>query len=326
MTRFRTFRNPDMPALVALWNRAAPGSAVARPLTVHEFDGHVVSQPLFDAEGLILAEKDDRIVGFAHAGFGPENLLGPPWRLSHELGTTAMLVVEPSSEADEHARGLLSESERYLRARGAKVLYAGGQFPVNPFYWGVYGGSECAGILGAPDASPFSRAATSAGYEPVAATMLMELDLTFPEPRDPRAVLHRRQTRLEIVDDPVPANWWEGLAVSEFRPAVVRLLTRLSPAAVELARATLWDMDWFGRLDGRSRIGLFGMEVPNEFRRKGFARFLLSEVGRLARDQGATLLCAQTAATNLPALALYQSAGFTQVENAHLYRLPGRSP
>lgn len=325
MTRFRSFRNTDIPAITALWNRGAPGAAVARPLTVHEFDGHVAAHPLFDAQGLVLAEREGGVViGFAHAGFGPENLEGPPWRLSRELGTIAMLVVEPSTDEDTVAAGLLAEAERYLRDRGAAVLYAGGQFPVNPFYWGVYGGSEYSGILGGAEDSPFTRVVTAAGYERVSSTMLMELDLTIPETRDPRSVLHRRQTRLEINDDMVPSNWWESLAISELRPALVRLLPRTPPSsAAELARATLWDMDWFGRLDGRSRIGLFGMEVPVQNRRKGYARFLLAELARMARDQGASLLCAQTASTNLPAMALYQAAGFSQVESAHLYRLPG---
>ena len=45
VTHFRPFRNADVPALAALWNRGVPGPAVARPLTVHEFDSCVVGGP-----------------------------------------------------------------------------------------------------------------------------------------------------------------------------------------------------------------------------------------------------------------------------------------
>ena len=64
------------------------------------------------------------------------------------MGAIAMLVTEPDEEDPELDQGLLLEAERYLRGRGAQVIYAGGQSPLNPFYWGLYGGSEFAGILG----------------------------------------------------------------------------------------------------------------------------------------------------------------------------------
>ncbi len=58
-----------------------------------------------------------------------------------------MLVVDPDRDDEALERGLIETAEAYLRERGASVIYAGGQAPVNPFYWGIYGGSECAGIL-----------------------------------------------------------------------------------------------------------------------------------------------------------------------------------
>jgi hypothetical protein len=94
VTHFRTFRNDDPPALAALWNRAVPRRATAHPLSGHEFDTHVVGKPYFDAAGLIVAERDGRIVGFAHAGFGPEEPPQRPLRLGAALGTIAMHVVD----------------------------------------------------------------------------------------------------------------------------------------------------------------------------------------------------------------------------------------
>ena len=163
MTHFRSFRNGDPPALAALWNRAVPARATAHPLCGHKFDTHVVSKPHFDAAGLIVAERDDQIVGFAHAGFGPEDLGGPPHRLGHALGTIAQLVLDAEAAEEDVGGRLIAAAEDYLRRRGAQVLYAGGQYPLNPFYWGIYGGSECSGILTAHAAFcvPSSRPATS---------------------------------------------------------------------------------------------------------------------------------------------------------------------
>ena len=322
MTHFRTFRNGDPPALAAIWNRAVPSHATARPLDGHDLDTHVVCKPHFDAEGLIVAEQDGRIVGFVHAGFGPEEPVGPPLRLGHALGTIAMLAIEPdSASADpELGPGLIARAERYLRDRGAEVVYAGGQYPLNPFYWGLYGGSEWAGILSAH--ATFLQCVARAGFEPVSTTVLLEADLSAPEPRDPRAALIRRQARVEVNDDVLPRDWWEALAIGEFRPTSYRLLAKSDET--ELARATTWDMNWFGRADGRARLGLIDFVVHPAHRRKGYGRHLVAEILRQARNDMVAFVEVQTAATNVPALALYSSLRFDPVETAVLYRLPAQ--
>ena len=324
MTHFRSFRNTDSAALAALWNRGVLGASVARPLSVHEFEARVVGGPLFEAAGLIVALRDGRPVGFAHAGFGPDvDDLGPaaprPLRLSRGMGTVGMLVVEPGVDDAETEAGLLAEAEHYLRRRGASVVYAGGQYPMNPFYWGVYGGSEWAGILASHVA--FHRTVTRAGYEPVSTSVLLEADLSAPEPRDPRGFLMRRQTRVEVVEDALPTTWWHALAVGDFRPTTYRLLSKADDQ--EYARASTWDMTWFGRRDGRARIGLIDMEVDPAFRRNGYGRQLVNEILRLARSQATASVAVQTRATNTPALALYQSLGFEPVETSTLFRFPG---
>jgi len=319
LTHFRPFRTPDTPALAALWNRGVPGAAAAGPLSAHEFDAHVLSSTLFDAAGLVVADRGGRPVGFAHAGFGPESTVDRAGRLATALGTVAMLVVDPGVDDPAVADGLLAGAEAYLRRRGSAVVYAGGQFPLNPFYWGVYGGSEWSGILEAH--RPFHQAVARAGYEPVGRTVLLEADLDGPEPRDPRGFLLRRQTRLEVADDATPATWWHALALGESRPTTYKLLDKGDGSV--LARATTWDMSLFGRRDGRNRLGLIDVEVATGFRRRGYGRHLVGEVLRQARTQGNAALAVQTAATNLPAQALYASAGFLPVEAATLYRKPG---
>lgn len=320
MIHFRHYRNDDSPALAALWNRAAPRSAVARPLSAHEFDRQVIGGPLFEAAGLIVAARHGAIVGFAHAGFGPEEGDHPrPLRLGHALGSVLMLVVAPDADDPEVESGLLDAAERYLRERGATVLYAGGQAPLNPFYWGVYGGSECAGILA--DHVAFHRAVANAGYERVGVTILLEADLARPEPFNPRGFHIKRQTRMSVEEDALPASWWEALAVGDHRPTSHRLFSQTDDVC--LARASTWDMTGFDRIDGRARLGIYDMDVHPGFRRKGYGRHLVAEILRRARTQSHDLAAVQTRDTNAPALSLYQAAGFVPVQTATLYRKPG---
>jgi ribosomal protein S18 acetylase RimI-like enzyme len=322
--RFRAFRNSDPPALARLWNQAVPGRGTVRPLRVCELDAHALGMVYFDRAGLIVADCDEQIVGFVHAGFGPDQSVAAtrPFELSKALGTIGMLVVEPSLEAAAPgvARGLILEAERYLRSKGAKVLYAGGQFPLNPFYWGLYGGSEASGILSAHPIFP--EVLTAMGYEPVSTSVLLEADLANLKPRDPRAVVIRRETQVEFHEDALPLHWWENLAIGEFHPTHVHLLARSSQAVV--ARATTWDMSWFGRGDGRSRVGLIGLEVAADHRRKGYGRFLVAEVFRRVQEQSTFVVVVQTLSTNQPALSLYMSLGFEPVEQSTIYRLPAR--
>lgn len=318
MTSFRSFRNFDPPALAKLWNRSLPGRFVARPLSAHDFDALVVGKLDFDPAGLIVARRDGRIVGFVHAGFGPEQPEGPAHRLSHQLGTVGMLVVEGDLEDAEVEHGLMLEAERYLVGRGASVVYAGGQYPLNPFYWGVYGGSEWSGILGSHRG--FLRAVGRAGYEPVSTTVLLEADLSRPEVRDPLGPVLRRRVRFEVSDDTMMSRWWDALAIGQLRPTAYRLVTRLDEQP--LAWATTWDMAESGQGEGKGRLGLVALEVEPRYRRQGYGRHMVAEILRHGRDLLASTVAVQTMSTNLPAIALYQSIGFEQVETATLFRLP----
>ncbi len=320
MTLLRAFRNSDPPALARLWNQAVPGTLGAHPLRVHELDTHAWGTVNFENPGLIIAERDGRIVGFVHAGFGPELPVDAarPLECSHEMGTVAMLAIEQGLDDPAVVADLIRAAEDYLRTRGAKVLYAGGLFPLNPFYWGVYGGSEGAGVLSRHE--PFRSVLVELGYEAVSTTILLEADLSVPEPRDQRAALIRRQTQIEFQDDAMSQNWWQNLALGDFQFMRARLLAKNS--GQQIACAETWDMGWFARSDGRARIGLVNLEVAAEYRRKGYGRHLITEIFRRARENLVALVEVQTSSTNQPALSLYASLGFQPIEEATLFRLP----
>ena len=292
---------------------------MVKPLSAHDFDTAVVSRVDFDPRGLIVAEREGQVVGFAHAGFGPIEPNGPTHRLDRQLGTVAMLVVDPEFAAERVADRLLVEAEAYLRERGAQVLYAGGRFPLDPFYRSIYGGSEWSGIL--DDHNEFRQAVEAAGYAIAARASLMELDLAQPETRDPRAALVRRQVRFEVIEDVDLTGWWDGLAIGQGAVNGYQLVRKTDD--LRLAEATTWDMTAFGKCDGKARVGLIALAVAPGHRRQGFGRFLINEVARHLRGQWANSVALATDQANAAALSLYASLGFETVGSATLYRKPG---
>lgn len=290
------------------------------PLRVHELDAHAFGRINFDPRGLIIAEFDGKPVGFAHAGFGPDDTGAGsiPGRLNHEIGTISLLMIDPEVTDPGIERELIRLAEVYLRHRGAKVIYLGGQDPINPFYWGLYGGSEFSGILSSDERA--HRVARDLGYEPVSSTVLLEADLDQPLPRDPRAAINRRQAQVTFYDEELPRSWWDSLALGDFHPTLVKLTSKADES--EIARATTWDMSWFSRLDGKARLGIAQFEVAPACRRHGFGKFLTTEILRAAHEQMFAVAQVQTNATNEAALALYLSCGFHPIQEATLYRLP----
>lgn len=320
MTQLRPFRNTDVPALADLWNRGLPAFGVVRPLSPHELDALVFARIVFDRHGLIVAERDGDLIGFVHAGFGPVHPEGPSHRLDTRLGTIAMLVIAPGVDDPELEQDLVRAAEDYLRGRGAQVLYAGGQHPLDPFYWGLYGGSEFGGILGGHAA--FHRAVGQAGYQPISRIAILERNLEQPEPHDPRLAIWKTQGHVEFHEDVRPSGWWESLAIGMFRPTRVQVLDRQDGTV--LAQATTWEIAGAVDVgDGHSRTAVIQVEVHPSHRRRGLGRFLLSEIAREARRQYADILSVQTPESNTAALGLYAGAGFVRVETATLYRKPG---
>ena len=114
-----------------------------QPMLMAVFERYVFSKPTFDRQGLFVALEGDKIVGFAHAGFGPSE---DESTLSTERGVTSVVMLR--GEVDHSvASELLARCEAYLRGRGASTLYGGGSYPLSPFYYGLYGGSELSGVL-----------------------------------------------------------------------------------------------------------------------------------------------------------------------------------
>ena len=316
MITYRSFQNTDSPAIVAVWRSNAGRRGVLQPVSADLFEQWVFGKLYFDRQGLILAWDGGRPVGFAHAGFGPDKAENC---LSHDLGVTCLIMVCPDAPAPaaEIAAELLRQSEEYLLRGGAKVLYGGGIRPLNPFYLGLYGGSELPGILQSDSVA--QQVFRTHGYREIDQTQILERELSnFQMPVGRQVMQVRRQMTVQASADSPARSWWEACTIGDFDLMRFELMARGGGRA--LAQATFRNMEASGGAAFVRQAGLIDLEVDPASRRQGMATFLLGEAFTGFLRQGITQVQVQTMVHNTAALGLYRKLGFQQVDQGSVFR------
>lgn len=314
MLTYRTFRNTDPPVLTDIW-RSRIGQRGLRPYVSPDLlEQLVFAKSYFDYRGLIVARDDGRPVGFAHAAFGPDETGD---RVSTELGVTCLVMVRPDCAETEVAAGLLERCEQYLGGRGAKVLYGGAIRPLDPFYLGLYGGSELPGVLRSDTVA--QQLYRSNGYREIDGTLVLDRELKgFQAVLDRRQMQIRRQMIVEVTADPPPRTWWEACTLGDFDLTRFELVPR--GGGLPAAWATFRSMEPTGRVGRVRGVGLIELGVAESLRRRGLATFLLSEAFRQYVRQGVVLVEAQAMQHNTAALAMYRKLGFQRVAQGSVFR------
>lgn len=284
-----------------------------QPMSAALLEELVLAKPYFDNQGLIVALDAGTAVGFVHAGFGPTDDYSG---LSTQLGVTCMLMVREPYRGRGIGSTLLAHSENYLRQRGAQVLYGGGIHPLDPFYLGLYGGSELPGVLVSDENA--QRLYRASGYVEIDQCIVLHRELAGFRPAVNRQqMLIRRQTSIRTTNDPPPENWWDACTFGGFDRVRFELLnTQGRP----VAQATVWSMEPMGTSWGFRAGGVIRVEVPPDCRRQGFATYLLNEAMRHQQQQGVAVLETQTMQQNTTALAMYTRLGFHEVDRGTVFR------
>lgn len=314
MYHFRPFRNSDPPRLAEIWRSQPPQRGMLQPVSAGLLEQFVFSRPYFDREGLIVAVHDGVPVGFAHAGFGPDEQQSA---VSTDDGTTYMLLLRSDHRDPALADELLARSEGYLRDRGAKVMYAGGIYPLNGFYLGLYGGSELPGVLSTDVMLP--EACHRNGYREVDQVVVLRRDLgrfRLPVSREQRRL--RREVMCIEHYSPAAASWWDACTVAAFERLHFGLRRYDSDEVV--ANVWFWDIEPLSSCWGIPAAGMFDLHVAPNWRRHGYATYLLSEAFYRIRARGVMLIEAQTMRSNTPAIAMYEKIGFTEVDYGTVFR------
>jgi ribosomal protein S18 acetylase RimI-like enzyme len=283
--------------------------------TASPLEFFVYSKPYFDPKGLILALAEGVPAGFAHAGFIAN---ADESALSTTIGVTCALGVRNSARGKGFGTELLRRVEEYLTGRGAKTLLAGSRSPHNPFYFGLLGGSDSAGFLVSERAAgPFlqKRGYTIEGTTLVLQRPLPSQTLIFP---DPRFATLRRKYDVRFAARTGKSSWWRECVLGPVELMEFRLEDKNTKEAV--ASVGVWEMQGFSQRWGAAALGITDINVREELRRKGLARFLIASLLKQAQEQYFTLAEANVPAENAAALALFRGLGFEQVDVGHSYR------
>jgi len=306
---FRPYRNVDPPALAEIWRSQPPLRGLAQPMSAAMLDKFVLAKPYFDREGLIVAVQDDRPVGFAHAGFGPnEDRSG----LSSTIGVVCLVLVATRDDRAVIAARLVEEAERYLKARGVTQVFAIGTQQVNPFYVGVYGGSRLSGVLESDQRA--MEMFTAAGYQQQNRVAVMQRSLQgFRPPIDRRQIQNRRSFHVETNFDPPTHNWWEACTIGHTERIEFTADTR---GGERCGSVVFWNIQPLSAGWGVQAAGLVELDIHAEYRRRGLATFLIGEAMRQMQLQGFGLAEVHIPADNTPAEVLFTRLGFSVIDQA----------
>lgn len=314
MIEYRSFRNCDPPQIVRLWNQAGLGAGAALNLTNDvSFDMMNYSQPYFDRDGLIVACHDNQPVGFVHAGFGCS---ADGNSLDKAQGVICAVLVHPDFRRQGIGRELVSRASRYLRERGAQTIDAGPAPRRDPFYFGLYGGPRPAGFLESDAAAaPFFQALN---FQPAEQYQITSRQMSDRDPVNFRLTTIRRKWELALVDSPDPCPWWWSCRYGRLDALFCVLVPRSGGQPV--ASITVVGLDTYMSSWHEQAIGFADLWVDDQHRREGFGQTLIVEVIKKLRQETITRVTANVRADDTASVAVFQSAGFNEIDRGVVYR------
>jgi ribosomal protein S18 acetylase RimI-like enzyme len=310
VVEYRTFRNTDPPLLVAVWNETFTQRGAPRLVSNTLLERYVLAKSIFDPKGLFVAESLGAMVGWAHAGMSRDP------RNTQSVGVTCLIGVRPAHQRQGIGAELLKRCEQYLREHGAEILTAGGHWPNNPFYMGLYGGCESPGFLGSDTlAQPFF---IKHGYRPGKKIHVLQRKLDQPMKMfDPRFVPMRNRYELQFGSPRRLPGRWQEFVHGYVDPLQFVLNDRQSGACV--ARTLVWEMEAFSLYWRRPSVGIFDFEVNLPYRRQAVGRYFLSLIMKYIQEQFFTLVELQLEETNHMGLQFLRSLDFEHVDTGHVY-------
>lgn len=307
---YRTFRHGDAGPLCKLVARSLPNEPISREW----FTDYVLLEPNFDANGLIVAETAEGIVGFIYAVRGRG---GPGIPVDPDGGWITIGAVDQSARGQGVGAELIARAKTFLRGAGSKWATVSG-YPPAYFWPGVDADAY-------PDAAQLlERSGFRTLYRPVA------MDLSLATYAPPEAVLTLREAREHegytfsaATIDAVPEAC--AFATNELAPDWGEVI-RAAVAQSGRPQRVLFSRDPGGAVVGFAtygayrgvveRFGPFG--VAENQRGRGLGKILLHATMSQMRSEGAHSAWFLWTGKDTPAGRLYLDTGFTITRTFHV--------
>ncbi len=204
----------------------------------------VLSKPYFDPEGLIVAVDDadnNRVVGYALAGFGPNEELERARLLArrHLLGCGALGDARKQLGAE-----LVKKCEELPRPSAARRHYEPGRCgrTVRSVSASMAARTAPASWRPTPAADPFFR---SLGYEPAGTTLVFQKKLDAPiSIPDARFGLLRKRYETQVMRAATVPSWWHECVWGTLDPVEFRMVDKLANSFIA-ARAIVWELEGY---------------------------------------------------------------------------------
>ncbi len=255
------------------------------------------------------------MVGMVHAGFGCND---HHTDLNPLDGVICQLLVHPERRRQGIGRALMDRAIQYLQEQGSTTIHAGPGPGRDPFYCGLYGGSESAGFLATDeDAAVFLA---SCGFEATERFAIYQrpLELEAGEAVDFRSVQWKRQVRIEISAQNNDGDWWWNNRFGRLDYVRFRLLQKENDEV--LASLTLIGLDQFVPKWNSRAIGLADIHVAETRRRQGLGRLLITETLRRLKQETVSLVESHAIESDVALTGLLTSCGFQRIDAGTQYR------
>lgn len=310
MVEYRTFRNTDTPRLVAVWNDTFTNRGAPRLGINTMLERYVLAKPIFDPKGLIVAESNGVVIGWAHAAMSLNPFNTQP------VGVVCLIGVRPAFRRQGIGSELLRRAEQYLREHRAETFQGGGHWPNNPFYMGLYGGCESPGFLASDArAAPFFL---KHGYRIDQKIHVLQHTLDQPMKMfDPRFVPLKQRFELQFGSPRRLLSSWHEEVHGYVDPLQFVLNDRQKGGWV--ARTLVWEMEAFSLSWQRPTVGIFDFEVNPPYRKEGVGRYFLSLIMKYIQEQFFTLVELQLEETNQYGLDFLHSLEFQHVDTGQVF-------
>jgi hypothetical protein len=129
---------------------------------------------------------------------------------------------------------------------------------------------------------------------------------------------HRRLYDLRIAPRLRASPWWEECVLGPVEIVDFRLENKNTGEVS--AWLSVWEMDLFSWRWNQPSVGLLQIEVQGPLRRQGLAKYLLTQTLHYLQDQFFGLSEVHIKPNDAPALKLFHTLGFEEVDSGQQYK------